>query len=164
MEENKYKKIIFNMAEWGNTISSLLFLQKEVCRLNNWSYSEVWQLDQNKKFMIWAGYWSSNDNNFEKFSKYSSYFKFANGIGIIGKAWKKKQLLICEDLSSEQAFLRFDIAVRCRLNSMVTIPIFKEDIVTNIISFYFEKISENLKQECSVIFDSLMEYSTNKIP
>lgn len=164
MEENNYTKIIYEMAEWGNTISSLLFFQKEVCLLNDWSFSEIWQIDQSGKFMVWAGYWSNKNNHFEKFAKYSSYFKFAHGIGLIGKAWEGKQPVICENLSAEPAFLRSDIAIKSKLNSMIAIPISKEDLVTNIISIYFDQITELDKKECLEIFSSLNQYSINKIP
>jgi putative methionine-R-sulfoxide reductase with GAF domain len=164
MEESKYTKIIFEMAEWGNTISALLYFQKEICLLNSWSYSEIWQLDQSEKFMVWAGYWSNKNSHFEKFAKYSSYFKFANGIGLIGKSWEQKHPVICDNLAAEQAFLRSDIAVKSKLNSMVAIPILKEDQVTNIISVYFDQITEFDKKECAEVFNSLNQYSLNKIP
>lgn len=164
MEDSKYTKIIFEMAEWGNTMSSLLYFQKEICQLNDWLYSEIWQLDQAEKFMVWAGYWSKKNIHFEKFAKYSSYFKFANGIGLIGKAWKERRLVTCDNLASEQAFLRSDIAVKSKLNSMIAIPVLKEDLVTNIISIYFDQITELDKKECAEVFNSLNQYSFNKIP
>ncbi len=162
MEENKYAKIISDMSEWGNTISALLFFQREVCRLNNWSYSEIWQLDKSEKFMVWAGYWSNNDSHFERFSKYSSYFKFAVGIGIIGKAWKERQPVVFEDLVNERTFLRSEILIKSGLNSSISIPIILEGKVTNVICIYFNKITDKDKRECESIFNSLKEISLNK--
>lgn len=162
MEENKYAKIISDMSEWGNTISALLFFQREVCRLNDWSYSEIWQLDKSEKFMVWAGYWSNNDSHFERFSKYSSYFKFAVGIGIIGKAWKERQPVIFEDLVNERTFLRNDILIKAGLNSSISIPIIQGEKITNVICVYFNKIKETDRKECEIIFNSLKEISLNE--
>lgn len=162
MEENKYTKIISDMSEWGNIISSLIFFQREICSMNNWSYSEIWQLAQSKKFMVWAGYWSNNDSLFEKFSKYSSYFKFANGIGIIGKAWQEKRPVVFEDLVNERTYLRSEILIKSGLNSSISIPIILEGKVTNVICIYFNKITDKDKKECESIYNSLKEISLNK--
>ncbi len=162
MGMNKYTQIISDMTEWGNIISSLLFFQKEVCRLNNWNYSEIWQLDKSEKFMVWAGYWSSNDTHFERFSRYSSYFKFAKGIGIIGKAWKAKQPVVFDDLVNERTFLRTDILIKAGLNSSIIIPVVQRETIINVISVYFNKVTETDIKECEVIFNLLKEISLDE--
>jgi hypothetical protein len=164
MNESKYEKLANEMAEWGNTVSALSYLIKHCCLINDWVYAEIWCPDTKQNFMTWAGSWARNDNYFEKFSKYSSYFKFAKGVGLIGKTWGDKKLVINNDIINDKEFLRGDIALKCRLFSAAGIPITKNGEVISVICFFFEKIGGPEKTELNNLFNYLSPIIEKKLP
>lgn len=164
MDENKYKKIVDEMSEWGNTISALTYLVKQVCLINEWAYAEIWCPDSNGNFLTWAGYWGRNDKHFEKFSKFSSYFKFAKGIGLIGKTWQAKDLIINEDIINDKLFLRSDVALKSKFNGAIGIPIIKNEATVCVICFFFEKIGKEERDEIKEFYSFINAVAVNKIP
>jgi hypothetical protein len=164
MNESKYEKLVDEMAEWGNTVSALSYLIKHVCLTNDWSYAEIWCPDAKQNFMTWAGAWAKNENNFERFTKFSSYFKFAKGFGLIGQTWVEKKIIINNDLINDKEFLRGDIAIKCRFFEAAGIPIKKKDEVVSILCFFFKKIEEKERKELNNLYEYLNSFIENKLP
>ncbi len=100
---------------------------KMICRTNVCPYGEIWRPDINNEFMIWSGFWRKTEDHFEKFSKFSSIHKFAKGVGLIGKAWEQKTMLLMEDVSKSNDFLRPEITSISELNMAISIPILNHD-------------------------------------
>ncbi|MCZ7613891.1 MAG: hypothetical protein M5T52_10250 [Ignavibacteriaceae bacterium] len=89
--DSELKKIISELSQWGNLNSASQFLLKNICKLNDWEYGEIWLPSKDGKFMVWTGFWSKLSKHFEKFSKFSSVHKFAKGIGLVGRTWQQKK-------------------------------------------------------------------------
>lgn len=142
MNKDEFESVISELKQWGNVSSSVLYFEKKVCLMNNWPYAEIWSPNNDQKFMIWSGHWSNNEEYFEKYSKFSSFFKFSKGIGLIGQVWQQKKLLWINDLYNDKNFLRADLAVKCKLNSAISFPIIHNEKVILILCFFLEKISE----------------------
>jgi len=129
------------LKEWGNFNSGILFLVKAICTTNEWPYGEIWKADKNNEFMIWSGFWSRNEYYFERFSKFSSFHKFAKGLGLIGRTWKQGNLILLEDISKSKFFMRKEIAKVEGLNSVSCLPLLDNGKVICILSFFLNKMS-----------------------
>ena len=164
MSGNRYEQIINEMSEWGNTLAALSYLAKQICLLNNWSYAEIWCPDNKGNFLTWAGYWGKNEIHFEKFSKYSSYFKFGKGIGLIGKTWEEKKLIMNDDIINDKSFLRNDVAVKSRFYAAAGIPIIKNDEAVSVICIFFEKIDAKEITELTTLYNYLNSTTERKLP
>lgn len=140
------------LKQWGNFNSGVLFLTKSICMSNDWPYGEIWRPDINNEFMIWSGFWSTNEDYFEKFSKFSSLHKFAKGVGLIGKTWKEKKLFWLENVSEESNFLRSSIAPVKGLNSAISFPIIGDDKVLCLLCFFLNKFSSNDLENAQLFF------------
>lgn len=79
MNMQDIESIFTLLKQWDNFNSAVLFLIKTLCTSNDWPYGEVWNPDENNEFMIRSGFWSRNEDYFEKFPKYSSLHEFAKG-------------------------------------------------------------------------------------
>ena len=152
MKSNDIENIIAELGQWGNIVSAMIYLQKKVCILNNWPYAELWLPDKTNKFMTWAGYWSNKEEYFEKFTKYSSCFKFPKGIGLIGRVWQQNELQWVNDISRDKNILRIELAVKSKLNSAICFPIIYNSDARLILSFFMEDINDIDLKNANVIF------------
>ena len=152
MKSNDIENIIAELGQWENIVSAMIYFQKKVCILNNWPYAELWLPDKTNKFMTWAGYWSNKEEYFEKFTKYSSCFKFPKGIGLIGRVWQQNELQWVNDISRDKNILRIELAVKSKLNSAICFPIIYESDVRSILSFFMEDINDVDLKNADVIF------------
>ncbi len=152
MKSNDIENIIAELGQWENIVSAMIYFQKKVCILNNWPYAELWLPDKTNKFMTWAGYWSNKEEYFEKFTKYSSCFKFPKGIGLIGRVWQQNELQWVNDISRDKNILRIELAVKSKLNSAICFPIIYNSDVRLILSFFMEDINDIDLKNANVIF------------
>ncbi len=152
MKSNDLENIIGELGQWGNIVSAMIYFEKKLCILNNWPYAELWLPDKSNKFMTWAGYWSNKEEYFERFSKYSSCFKFPKGIGLIGRVWQQNELLWINDISTDKNILRTELAVKSKLNSAICFPVIYDDEVRLILSFFMENINDIDIQRAGAIF------------
>jgi len=132
--------------------SAATFLVKKFCEFNDWSYGELWFPTKDEKFMVWAGYWTGNQNYFEKVSKFSSVHKFGKGIGLIGRAWEQKKSLWIDDIFTDNNFLRTEVAVQSGLTSAVGIPVLNKEKVLCILCFFMNKLTDEDKDKAGEIF------------
>ena len=151
MKSNDIENIIAELGQWENIVSAMIYFQKKVCILNNWPYAELWLPDKTNKFMTWAGYWSNKEEYFEKFTKYSSCFKFPKGIGLIGRVWQQNELQWVNDISRDKNILRIELAVKSKLNSAICFPIIYNSDVRLILSFFMEDINDIDLKNANVI-------------
>lgn len=163
MNKQDLELLSSQLKQWGNFNSGATFLTKIICKLNNWSYGEIWQPDRNDEFMVWTGYWNNNEDYFDKFSKFSSFHKFARGVGLIGKTWEQKKLLWMEDISKTTDFLRSGLTTLAGFQYAISFPIIKEEKVICILCFFLQKFSEADKQSSDLLSGYSEEFGKNLI-
>ncbi len=151
MNKQDLELLSLQLNQWGNLNSGATFLTKMICKLNNWSYGEILQPDQNDEFMVWTGYWNNNEDYFDKFSKFSSLHKFARGVGLIGKTWEQKKLIWMEDISKTNDFLRSGLIPQAGFQYAVSFPVVKGGKVICILCFFLQKFSETDKQSVDLL-------------
>ncbi|GAB4292522.1 MAG: hypothetical protein Kow0098_12560 [Ignavibacteriaceae bacterium] len=152
MKSRSIKSVLSELDQWGNINSSITFLVKKFCEIFHWSYGEIWFPANDDKFMEWSGYWTEDQNYFEKFSKFSSVHKFGRGIGLIGRTWKQKKPLWIDYIFTDNNFLRTEIAVHSGLNAAVCIPVLNREKVLCVLCFFMDKLTEVDKENAGEIF------------
>lgn len=153
MNSDELMKIIEQLKEWGNINAASHFLIKKICIHNNWPYGEFWMPDKTGTYMTWCGYWSLNGDDFESFSKFSSIHKFAKGLGVVGKTWQDKNLFLSDKIHDDKVFLRSDQNIKEKLNTAIGIPILKGNLVSMILSFFKNGLTESDRETASQIFN-----------
>lgn len=151
--DSELKKIISELSQWGNLNSASQFLLKNICKLNDWEYGEIWLPSKDGKFMVWTGFWSKLSKHFEKFSKFSSVHKFAKGIGLVGRTWQQKKVMWIEDIFLNNNFLRTEVASKSGLNSAVSIPFLQNNNVLFILCFFIRNLTPADQQKAIKIFE-----------
>jgi len=142
IRENRVKVHPVGLFQFHTIFKQIIYL----CHKCEWAYSELWIPDKDERFMVNIDTWATSDRKLGKISQLSPYFKFAKGIGLIGKVWDSSDIIIIEDIRKDKSFLRTEVASIGGLFSAVGVPIIQNSQVRAIIAFlltsYIEKDQE----------------------
>jgi putative methionine-R-sulfoxide reductase with GAF domain len=157
MNEKDFNKVISQLDQFSNIQSATQFLIKTICALNGWPYGEIWLPSKDEAFMSWVGSWSNKQEYFAKFSEFSAVHGFAKGVGLIGRTWNEKKPLWIENISTDNNFLRTEVALQSQVKSAISIPILHEDKVLCILCFFKNNLINEDKEKTHEIFNHSQE-------
>lgn len=116
-------------------------LQK-ICQLTNFSYGEVWLLNEERDFLeISNNYYivaNRDRQNLELFHECSQGFIMSKGEGLPGRVFltKESEWMLDVSAESEDSFLRNKIAGICGVTTGFAIPLIKEENVLAVLAFF----------------------------
>ena len=111
-----------------------------------WAYGSCWKLDPEEnvlKFNLESG--TVN----EEFRRVTLESKFAEGVGLSGRAWKARDVYFTEDISQMTDCSRAPVAARAGVKSGLCFPIFLQGKVAGTMDFFaleVLKLSEERKE------------------
>ena len=122
-----------------------------VCHAIDWDYGEVWLPDSEAKLLEISSVWYGHSNrssdrldDLRKFKDCSEKFALSIDEGLPGRIWRSRQPEWINDVSmqSENYFLRNQIAKAFNLRAGFGFPVFCEQEVIAIFSFFTDHACE----------------------
>ena len=107
---------------------------KEVCKLTNFSYGEIWLPDRENDFLQLSSDYYVADNcdrlDLELFYECSQGFIMSKGEGLPGRVFssKESEWMLDVSIESEGSFLRNKIAAICGVKTGFAIPVIEEEM------------------------------------
>ena len=98
-----------------------------------WAYGSYWRLDASDNLLHFLV--DSGEVNAE-FQAVSTSATFANGVGLSGRAWKRRDLVFVEDLSQVTDCVRAPVAARAGVKSGVCFPVTVDGEIMATIDFF----------------------------
>ena len=101
-----------------------------------WSYGSYWTLDRDAGLLRFAV--DSGDVNVE-FRSATHRATFAEGAGLVGAAWKRRDMVFVEDLEKMPGFARAASARQGGIRSAVCLPLVVDDQVIGALDFFSQR-------------------------
>lgn len=89
-------------------------------RAFGWSYGSFWRVDPEREVLRFALESGSVDAEFRRVSREAT---FPEGVGLNGRAWRRRELVFVDDLGSVSDCSRAPVAIRAGLVSAVCLPV-----------------------------------------
>jgi putative methionine-R-sulfoxide reductase with GAF domain len=106
-----------------------------------WAYGSYWQIDQRDNalhFVVESG------SAGEEFRAVTTQASFAEGVGLAGRAWKKRDMLFVRDLGELSDCVRAPAAQRAGVKSGVALPLLARGAVVGTMDFFSTEVLEEL--------------------
>jgi GAF domain-containing protein len=106
-----------------------------------WAYGSYWQVDPKDNalhFLVESG--TAGD----EFRKVTERASFAEGVGLAGKAWRKRDMLFVRDLGEMTDCVRAPAAQRAGVKSGVALPLLARGVVIGTMDFFSTEVLEEL--------------------
>lgn len=124
----------------GTTPEEIATIALDVIRRSfGWSYGAYWEVDAEAGFMRFVLDSGSINESFRRVTR-ETVFHFGEGLN--GRAWKTRELLYLEDLSSTRDCPRSSAAVRFGVRSGISVPIVVGDDVLGCLDFCSPQVVE----------------------
>ena len=143
LETNKAKSV-------DAVVTAALNVIREVY---GWNYASFWKIDSKTnvlKFETESGFINS------EFASISKTSTFQEGVGVNGRAWKNRDVVFVEELSTVLDCVRAPYATKANIHSGIAFPIVVEDHVVGTIDFF----TENVIKENRALIDSFKSINT----
>ncbi|GAA2023296.1 GAF domain-containing protein [Pseudokineococcus marinus] len=98
-----------------------------------WAYASYWALDPGAGVLRFAQESGSAGSEFREVTRAAS---FAEGVGLSGRAWRRRELVVVEDLSELADCVRADAAGRAGVRSGVCFPVLEGGRVVGTMDFF----------------------------
>ena len=106
-----------------------------------WAYGSYWQVDQRDNalhFVVESG------SAGEEFRRVTEQASFAEGVGLAGRAWRKRDMLFVRDLGEMTDCVRAPAAQRAGVKSGVALPLLVRGSVVGTMDFFSTEVLEEL--------------------
>jgi GAF domain-containing protein len=106
-----------------------------------WAYGSYWQIDPRDNalhFVVESG------TAGEEFRRVTEQASFAEGVGLAGRAWKKKDMLFVQDLGELTDCVRSPAAQRAGVKSGVALPLIVRGAVIGTMDFFTTDVLDEL--------------------
>jgi methyl-accepting chemotaxis protein len=107
-------------------------LLKSVCDSQGWEFGSIWFPEKSENNLLCNITYGTINSSFVNKSKDT---KFERGIGLVGKAWDKKESFFVTDLKLLSDCPRLDVAKSCSVSSAVAIPLIFNDECLGVLEF-----------------------------
>jgi methyl-accepting chemotaxis protein len=111
-----------------------------------WAYGSYWQIDSRDNalhFVVESG------SAGEEFRTVTVKASFAEGVGLAGRAWRKKDMLFVRDLGEMTDCVRAPAAQRAGVKSGVALPLLARGVVVGTMDFFSTEVLEELSESRS---------------
>lgn len=145
-----------HIIEAGDISHAFRNFLKEVSFFTSWNYGEVWLPDHNKNQLQFL---TSYDRGhvLEKYKKFTSVCKFAKGVGLIGRVWKNNKPVWINDISSDNDFLRLEVAQNAGFHSAFAFSLKLDKDNISVIAFFMKKKQTEDEKKSEIIAASAEE-------
>lgn len=160
LKEINFTKSLLHIANSSNnTKEAITKILHETCSTFNWQVGTVWLPDASKEYVELEDIYYIQDAKFAKILQLTQGFKFKEGVGCPGKAWKNKSVLFIDNLTRETNFLRFESAKELGLNTALWIPVFLNEELILIFEFFKSALESNDVFDASILNNTFHEIS-----
>ncbi|SHF55349.1 GAF domain-containing protein [Jatrophihabitans endophyticus] len=104
-----------------------------------WSYGSIWRLDEQRTALRFA---LESGSAGEEFRRVTLAATFAHGVGLAGRAWSTRDLVVVDDLGTVTDCVRAPAAQRAGVRSGVALPIVVAGEVVATMDFFAERAVE----------------------
>ena len=139
---NLFSSIAIAVAEAQDMDTAFSIILQKVCEATGWVYGEMWVPDARGQILESSPAWYSSNEGLDKFRELSQGYTFAPGVGIPGRAWQDKKLVVSPDLTQDSNFPRLAIALEAGLRKGIAIPILAGEEVVSVMNFFTLQIGE----------------------
>lgn len=108
-----------------------------VRRRFGWVYAAYWAVNQDEKVLTFVQDSGEVDEAFRKVSRSS---RFKEGEGLNGRAWKRREVIVAENLADLTDCPRGPIATRTGLHAAVSVPIDENGLVIGTMDFFMPEL------------------------
>ncbi|WP_029433833.1 methyl-accepting chemotaxis protein [Blastococcus sp. URHD0036] len=113
-----------------------------------WAYGSYWALDEEANVLRFA---VESGSAGEEFRKVTLSASFAEGVGLSGRAWRKRDLVFVSDLAEVTDCVRRPAAMRAGVKSGVCFPIMSEGRVVGTMDFFVTETIELTESRASAL-------------
>lgn len=140
-QEEAEKELFYELLKVINGNESLeIALTIVIEKIGNhfgFSYAEAWLNNIDETRMLFKANWAKDETK-ALFRMNPPIEYFERGVGMLGKVWEQNCSLYYEDIQ-QSPFLRKENALLAGLSSVLTIPIFLNDRIIALFSFYHDR-------------------------
>ena len=98
-----------------------------------WAYGSYWELDPTSNTLRFS---QESGSAGEEFARVTATASFAEGVGLSGRAWAKRDLVFVEDLGEVTDCVRAPAAQRAGVRSGICFPVFEDGRVAGTMDFF----------------------------
>jgi PAS domain S-box-containing protein len=97
---------------------------------------QLWRVDRDADHLSWVATWSASSLDSGELEQGSRNRTFGRGVGLPGRIWANESAAWIEDLTTDPAFLRTELTLRCGLVSAFGFPIMLGHMVMAVMEFF----------------------------
>lgn len=113
-----------------------------------WDYGSYWALDKESNTLRFYTESGSVNNGFEQVTRSAS---FSEGVGINGRAWKKRDLFFVKDLGEMVDCCRRESAQKAGVKSGICFPIITDGKVIGTMDFFSTQVLSPTEEQLEVL-------------
>ncbi|MCF6744851.1 GAF domain-containing protein [Blastococcus sp. KM273128] len=131
--------VVARVGEAGDEATALRVALETVRTAFGWAYGSFWALDEAENVLRFAVESGSAGDEFRQVTLTAS---FAEGVGLSGRAWRRRDLVFVSDLADVTDCVRRPAAMRAGVKSGVCFPITCEGRVVGTMDFFVTETIE----------------------
>lgn len=128
-----------SILESPDLTTALDFTLREICEIAGWVYGEAWVPSADGKLLELHSGSPQIGGILKTFIDASNRFKFAEGVGLPGRAWSTAKPVWIPDVTVDPDFPRKALARAAGLKGALAIPVLAEHRVTLVLAFYIRE-------------------------
>jgi len=132
-------RVLADAPSPGEALPGIL---QAICENLEWDCGNVWIADVDGGRLIHAAEWHGPRMGLEEFGESASRVSFRPGVGMAGRVWSDGRPLWFPNLEGEANFVRAGLARQLGLHSAAGFPIFLDNEVNGVMTFFSRKIHE----------------------
>lgn len=156
MTDNELHLLIADLIGAHNEQALQTNLLEILCTAFRWQVGEIWMAAEDSIYMQRKFVWCDDMQRYQELIRFGLLCKFAKGVGFVGKAWEKGEILYTHDISRENDFLRYDAAVQNDIHSVICIPLKAKGVVNSVLCFLLNRLTEQDIYRARVLYDNYL--------
>jgi methyl-accepting chemotaxis protein len=140
--------IVATLAKCATPREAAKLALDSVCWVFGWDYGSYWEVDPAEnvlKFAVESGTVS------DEFREATLRSRFAEGVGINGRAWQRRDLFHVEDMAELTDCSRREAAARSGVRSGIALPLIIEGRVLGTIDFFLTRVFHPSEQTLNAL-------------
>ena len=136
------KALTLSIAKAEDYTTALDICLREICTITGWVYGEVWLSTSDNANLYISNAYPDDHEELREFYTQSKDIVFTPDTGLPGLVWQTKKYHWIKDITSDNRFIRKNLAVRFHLTSALGIPVLADGKIISVMVFFTREPEE----------------------